>query len=87
MDDVDERIAAGLRAMRHKPTHLVFLGCLVEWTYDRPTACGLPVIHVPAGMSTRATTEPRECPFLPGWDAECVHGLLESARFVRGYCE
>lgn len=81
-----ERVASGLRAMKHKPDAFVFVDGLADLTWDEPTACGIPVLHGAGFLPPHHGSESPDCPFVPVWENEQRDSLVESRKFVSGYC-
>lgn len=72
--------------MAVKPDAFVFVDGMTDLTWDEPTACGIPVLHGAGFLSPHHGSEPIECPFIPVWDTELSQSLVESRKFVSGYC-
>jgi hypothetical protein len=82
-----ERVRVGLRKTNREPDALVFVDDLLDLTWDEPTACGIRVFHGTGFLPPcHGSTEP-DCPFFPVWSDDYPDALIETKRFVDGYCD
>lgn len=85
MNNIEERVAAGLRNMKSVPDAFIFLGGQ-EWVWDKPSILGKPVFH---SMDISFITNFSEvnCLFMPLWFSESDRHSLEVSKFINGYSE
>lgn len=81
LDRVVQRVAAGLRATERKPTALLFVDDVEDWTWDTPTCCGLPVFH------TSIITDDSDCLFIPVWPDDYQYSIVDVDRFRKAYAD
>lgn len=85
-DELIEKVASALRAMKHEPTALIFNNNEKDWTFDKAIILNLPVWHscFYTGLETAFVDK---CPFLPVFDKEFKMQSVEIKRFYEGFVE
>ena len=85
--DIRERVAAGLRGLKRKPDALVFVDDLVDWTWDEPTVCDIPVFHAAGFLPPSHGRTAVDCLFFPVWADDYQGIVIDTERFICGYCD
>jgi hypothetical protein len=88
MNEVKERVAAGLRNMKKAPDAFLFLDGWEGWTWDSPDILGIPVFHSTHIGDYTQDGAVYEVLFVPIWKDEHEEGQkLERQNFLNGYID
>ena len=85
MNNIKEKVAAGLRAVKKTPDAFVFMGDQ-DWVYDEQFILGIPVFHT-LDISFISPFADYDCPFMPVWMLESDSHNLDIHRFITAYNE
>ena len=83
MREIEERVAAGLRAVKREPDILLFLDDFEDWTWDTPEILGIPVFHTSSLLPPNGL----DCLFVPCWNDDYSDAAVEVKRFRDAYTE
>ena len=87
MNDIADRVCAGLRKIKRQPDALLFLDDIVDWTWDCPTLGLLFVFHTSSVVCSGWGSDEIDCPFVPMWHDDHPDALVDVKRFMSAYCE
>ena len=84
MDEIQEKVAAGLRNMQQPPAAFLFCDGVSDWNWDMPDIHGIPVYHVDSMIDGRWGGQSEDILFVPIWKGEADPGF-DRKRFIAGY--
>jgi hypothetical protein len=84
MDNIIEKVAAGLRNMKKKPDAFLFCDGQEDWTWDQIDICGIPVFHTGAMIDAKWSTSIEDVLFIPIWNKEDDY-TRDRKLFIEGY--